>query len=85
MIKQETIMDINTQPQLPYNNINPKAFSNQEAIVGMYGTANPGTFTRTVGNNTMTKPVDMMASQDAPIPPPAGIQTPITPNYDLNY
>jgi hypothetical protein len=78
-------MDINTRPQLPYNDISPKAFSNQEAIVGMYGAANPGTFTRTVGNTNMVKPMDMTAGQDMPVPPPAGVETPITPNYDLNY
>ena len=31
--------------------INPKAFSNQAAMQGMFGQANPGTFTRSVGVN----------------------------------
>jgi hypothetical protein len=33
------------------NGISPKAFTNQGAIDGMFGQANPGTFTRSVGVN----------------------------------
>lgn len=85
--------------------ISPQAFSNQNTIANMYGQANPGTFTRTVGSPLMQmidpltgQSIDPTMSQDtttpqavtkgsamAPTPPPAGIQTPITPNYDLNY
>lgn len=42
--------------QMVQNQINPKAFSNAAAIQGVYGTTNPGTFTKTVG--PQVPPVD---------------------------
>lgn len=50
--------------QMVQNEINPKAFSNPTAIQGMYGTANPGTFTRTVG--PLVPPVDPSAIVPTP-------------------
>lgn len=49
------------------NAISPKAFSNQGAIQGMFGQANPGTFTRSVGNS----PLAQITSQGyvAPVDP----------------
>ena len=97
--------------------ISPQAFTNQNAISGMFGTNNPGTFTRTVGNGPLAQTADQgqMTSQgyipptdptnpteqndvnavmadtngalegyDDASMPPMGVETPITPNYDLN-
>jgi hypothetical protein len=50
--------------QIVQSQINPKAFSNPAAIQGMYGTTNPGTFTRTVG--PLTPPVDPSAITPTP-------------------
>jgi hypothetical protein len=50
--------------QLQPNEISPQAFSNQDAIRGMFGQANNGTFTRTVGGS----PLAQMTSQGY-IPP----------------
>ena len=50
--------------QLQPNAISPKAFSNQDAIQGVFGQANQGTFTRSVG----TSPLAQMTSQGY-IPP----------------
>lgn len=52
------------QNQMAPNEINPRAFSNQGAIQGMYGTTNPGTFTRTVG--PLAPPVDPAAITPTP-------------------
>jgi len=89
--------------QLQPNMISPKALSNQNTIQGVFGQANPNTFTRTVGAPTtqMTSqgyvpPMDptnpgmqndvnaIMAQSNEAIPPPYGVQQPITPTYDLN-
>ena len=97
--------------QLQPNAISPTAFSNQDAIQGVFGQANPGTFTRSVGaaplmqmtsqgyippmdptNPTQQNDVNaIMAGTDGalqgygqPVPPPMGVQMPITPTYDLN-
>lgn len=92
--------------QLQPNMISPKALSNQNTIQGVFGQANPNTFTRTVGAPTMqmtsqgyVPPMDptnpgaqndvnaimAQAGQTAQaIPPPYGVQQPITPTYDLN-
>ena len=80
--------------------ISPTAFTNQGAITGLFGAENPGTFTRTVGETPLTQMADpgympmedpSMTGADValdeygqPVPPPMGVQTPITPNYDLN-
>jgi hypothetical protein len=54
----------NKQNQMAQNQINPKAFSNTAAIEGMYGNANPNTFTRTLG--PLTPPVDPNAITPTP-------------------
>jgi len=93
------------------NAISPSAFSNQGAIQSVFGQANPGTFTRSVGaaplmqmtsqgyippmdptnptqqndvNAVMAEVGDVGQGYNQPVPPPYGVQTPITPNYDLN-
>jgi hypothetical protein len=67
-------MGVNPNQMVP-NQINPKAFSNADAISGMYGNANPNTFTRTVGQ-----------TMNQPIPTPLAIQddSQITPNQGFN-
>lgn len=104
--------------QMQPNAISPVAFSNQNTIQGVFGQANPGTFTRSVGTPPLMQmtsqgyipPMDptnptqqndvnaIMAGADGalqgydqaqqgygqPVPPPIGVQTPITPTYDLN-
>jgi len=52
--------------QMVQNQINPKAFGAPAAIEGMYGQANPGTFTRSVGNPN--------PAFGKPIAPPMDIQ-----------
>jgi hypothetical protein len=74
--------------------INPKAFTNQNVIKNMFGIPNPGTFTRTVMDPLTTVPtnpltgltIDPIADQspDAPLPPPVGVRSNITPPYGLN-
>ena len=65
--------------QMVQNQINPKAFSAPQTMDAMYGQANPGTFTRTVGPQA---PMPM----DAPVPVPSAIQdeSQITPNQGFN-
>jgi len=90
---------ISPRPQTP---INPKAFSNQNAITNMYGNSVPGTFNRSVGsplNQTLdpltgqtidptmdqsTAGINPVVQGDTAIPPPTGVQVPITPTYDIN-
>lgn len=50
--------------QLQPNQISPKAFTNQNNIQGVFGQANQGTFTRTIGSS----PLAQMTSQGY-IPP----------------
>lgn len=87
------------RPQTP---INPKGFTNQNNIQKVFGSANPGTFTRTVGDAVdftgmatppppPTDPLTGLAfdptmdqSPNAPVPPPTGVQLPVTPPYGLN-
>jgi hypothetical protein len=79
--------------------INPKGFTNQNIINDMFGMANPGTFTRTVGQPANGQSADVVPtnpltgltidptadqSPSAPLPPPAGVQSDITPPYGLN-
>jgi len=65
--------------QVAQSPINPRAFSAPQTIAGIYGQANPGTFTRSVG-----QPAAPLADQ--PIPVPAAIQneSQITPNQGFN-
>lgn len=79
---------------MDYNQISPAAFTNQSTIGSVFGQAMPGTFNRnTMGQESqMTvdpltgRTIDPTADQSAsaPVPPPTGVQTNITPNYDLN-
>jgi hypothetical protein len=71
------------RPQAP---INPKAFSNTKAIKGMYGKQNPGTFNRNVqgSGSPIMQMEDMAVLEDAPQMPPQGVQTNISPTYDLS-
>lgn len=64
----------NTIAQTP---INPKAFSNANAITNIYGQNNPGTFTRTVGQSPFTQ-VDIDPLTGQPINPLAS-QSPTQP------
>jgi len=75
--------------------ISPTAFTNQDAIGGMFGAANDGTFTRTVGDTPIMQMVDPgymdpMSDVDPgivssePMFPPAGVDQSITPTYDLS-
>jgi hypothetical protein len=59
--------------------INPKAFGAPQAIAGIYGQANPDTFTRSVDPQA---PMPM----DGPVPVPTAIQdqSQITPNQGFN-
>lgn len=82
--------NMNIRPQTP---ISPKAFSNQGTIANMYGQAVQGTFNRSLGSPLM-QTVDPLTGQtidptmdqsaDMPLPPPVGVQVPITPTYDIN-
>ncbi|MFY8248118.1 MAG: hypothetical protein ACOVJ5_00260 [Gloeomargaritales cyanobacterium] len=75
--------------------ISPTAFTNQDAIGGMFGAANNGTFTRTVGDTPIMQMVDPgymdpMSDVDPgivssePMLPPIGVDQSITPTYDLS-
>jgi hypothetical protein len=70
------------RPQAP---ISPKAFGNTKAIKGIYGKQNPGTFTRNVqgGGSPIMQMEDTTILEDAPQMPPQGVQTNISPTYDL--
>jgi hypothetical protein len=70
--------------QLNPTPINPKGFTNTNNIQGVFGTQVPNTFTRDVNgmNDAMNPMANELTSQ--PIPPPAGVETPITPNYNIN-
>jgi hypothetical protein len=65
--------------QMTPSPINPKAFGNPQAIAGVYGQANPDTFTRTVNPQTTM-------AIDGPVPVPTAIQneSQITPNQGFN-
>lgn len=67
--------------QMVQNQINPKAFSAPQAITGIYGQENPGTFTRSLNGQSS----DIM---DAPVPIPNNIRTAgmasITPDQGFN-
>lgn len=70
--------------QLNPTPINPKGFTNMNNIQGMYGAQVPNTFTRDVNNPY--DPTNALATNPgvSPIPPPVGVETPITPNYNIN-
>lgn len=74
--------------QMMHSEINPKAFGNARMIRNVYGSQNPGTFTRSVPpvnppimqmqNQDMQMDTSVM-SQDMPQMPPQGVETSITP------
>ena len=65
--------------QIAPSPINPKAFSAPQTITGMYGQANPGTFTRSVGQS-----MGQLADQPIPVPSAIQDQSQITPNQGFN-
>lgn len=69
--------------QIAPSSINPKAFSNPQAIAGIYGQANPGTFTRSVGNQ-MGQLAGQIADQPVPVPSAIQDESQITPNQGFN-
>ena len=74
--------------------ISPKAMSNQNTIKNMFGQSMPGTFNRNLDTSQNSIPTDPLTGQiidptasqsiDMPVPPPTGVQTPITPAYGIN-
>ena len=64
--------------------INPKGFTNTNNIQGMFGTQVPNTFTRDVNPMIGAISPTMPAYPSTPISPPSGVETPITPNYNIN-
>lgn len=95
-IGNESIINQNQPTVIPrqYNAISPKALSNQNTIASVFGQANQGTFTRSVGASPLMQTIDPLTGQNIdptmeqsasmPVLPPNGVQTPITPTYDLN-
>jgi hypothetical protein len=79
---------------MDYNQISPTALSNQNTISSVFGQTVPGTFNRNMNSaesqitvDPLTgRTIDPTANQSpyAPVPPPTGVQQPITPTYDLN-
>ena len=57
---------------LTYNQMNPKAFSDIGAMQNAFGTVVPNTYNRRVGSPFMQNL------------PPDGVQTDITPDYEIN-
>ena len=72
--------------QMEYNKISPKAFSNSGTIEKMMGKAVPNSPFMQMVDPLTGLTIDPTMSQDpnAPLPPPAGVQTPTTPIYDIN-
>lgn len=80
---------------MQYNNINKKAFSNIENLKGVMGESIEGTFNRRIGKSPFKQSIDPLTGEyldptidlntnNTVIPPPTGVQTDITPNYDIN-
>ena len=65
--------------QIAQTPINPKAFSAPQAIAGIYGQANPNTFTRSVG-----QPMGQLADQPIPVPSAIQDESQITPTQGFN-
>jgi hypothetical protein len=78
----------NIQSQMQQTQINPQGFTNQNNINGVFGQAMQSTYNRQVGTiDPLTgQNIDptMSQSPNTPIAPPTGVQTPITPVYDIN-
>jgi hypothetical protein len=84
-----------TKNNMQYNSINKKAFSNVDNLEGVMGTAVDGTFNRQVGKSPLKQSVDPLTGQyleptmdpmtdSTVVPPPVGVETQITPNYNIN-
>jgi hypothetical protein len=72
--------------QMEYNKISPKAFSDSGTIEKMMGKAMPNSPFMQMVDPLTGLAMDPTMNQDpnAPVAPPMGVQTPITPMYDLN-
>jgi len=70
--------------QLNPTPVNPKGFTNTNNIEGVFGTQVPNTFTRNVNNPYDPSSMTVDTSLTNPTTPPTGVETPITPPYDLN-
>lgn len=80
---------------MQYNNINKKAFSNIENLKGVMGENIDGTFNRRIGKSPLKQSINPLTGEyldpaidlntgNTVVPPPTGVQTDITPNYDIN-
>jgi len=74
------------KPGLQYNNINPKAISNQNTIQGVMGKPMMNTPFMQMTDPLTGQAIDptMDQSPDEPVMPPTGVQTNVTPGYGLN-
>jgi hypothetical protein len=76
-------------PQMPFQPtaINPQGFTNQENINGVFGQANPGTFTRNVQGPLMQTMDPSLAMQVDPTNPgmPAAIQNDMAAAGGVDY
>ena len=83
--------------QMEYNKISPKAFSNAGTIGKMMGKSIPNSPFMQMADPNMMPPIpgamdasvqaeaeNVMAQTGIPLQPPAGVQTPTTPIYDIN-
>lgn len=72
--------------QMEYNNISPKAFSNAGTIEKMMGKSIPNSPFMQMIDPLTGVAIDPTMSQDpnTAIPPPVGVQTPVTPIYGIN-
>jgi hypothetical protein len=83
--------------QMEYNKISTKAFSNSGTIEKMMGKsvpnspfmqmADPNIMAQTPGvmdASVQAEAENVMAQTGVPLQPPTGVQTPITPTYDIN-
>lgn len=75
--------------------INPQGFTNQNNIGGVFGQAISNTYNRQVGQGSpLMQTIDPLTGENIdptmdqspymPVPPPTGVETPITPIYDIN-
>jgi hypothetical protein len=94
----QTIQNTNSQPNTMINQqtpINPQGFTNQNNINGIFGQTVPGTYNRQIGQTTpLMQTIDPLTGENVdptmdqsasmPIPPPTGVQTQVSPVYDIN-
>ena len=64
--------------------INPQGFTNTGNIEGVFGASVPDTFTRNVNNSNNPTNIPMTTPLGKPVAPPTGVNTQVTPTYDLN-